>query len=133
MRICSWWAIVAARITVRAASYRRLPAQAIIARAPFPERAVRARPWPGRCPVRRVRRESPRAAGVRSGPWAVRCGYGSSLTSPRVIDWASPGCFRRFGTLRFEFVREMPGLSMAGLQSIGSSLVGLAVRWAGGR
>ena len=35
--------------------------------------------------------ENARAAGVRSGPSAVRCGYGSSLTSPRSLIRSGPG------------------------------------------
>ena len=35
MDICSWWAILTARITVRTASRRHRPAQAIISRPPF--------------------------------------------------------------------------------------------------
>ena len=35
--------------------------------------------------------ENARAPGVRSGPPAVRCGYGSSLTSPRSLIRSGPG------------------------------------------
>jgi len=43
---------------------------------------------------------------------------------PGVIDRARPGSFWWFG-VRFEFVREMPGISTASLRAVGSSLVGL--------
>ena len=51
----------------------------------------RERPWPGRCPGLADPASVPQATGVRCGPPVVRCGYGSSLTSPRVTDRARPG------------------------------------------
>jgi hypothetical protein len=81
MHTCSWWAILTARITVRAASHRRRPARAIVSLAPF--RTARS----ARAPLARTMSgsggsgRSARATGVRSGPSAGRCGYGSSLTS----------------------------------------------------
>jgi hypothetical protein len=81
MRTCSSWAILTERITAQAASHRRRPAQAIMSRAPSRDARSRERPWPGRCPGLAGPARVPRATGVRSGPWVVRCGYDSSLTS----------------------------------------------------
>ena len=91
MDTCSWWAILTARITVRitirAASHRRGPTPAIISRPRFPERAVRPNALgPGDVRVSRVPATVPPVTGVRYGPPVVRCGYVSSLTSPRVIE-----------------------------------------------
>jgi hypothetical protein len=59
MDTCSWWAILTARITVRTASHRRLPALAIISRRLSGTRGPRERFSPDDVRVSRVRREWP--------------------------------------------------------------------------
>ena len=89
------------------------PAQAIMSPAPFrnaPLRERLARTMSGS----RGSGESARATGVRSGPSVVRCGYGSSLTSP-VIDQGRPGSF-----VDSAFASNSSGKCRAYLQSSGA-------------
>ena len=86
MRTCSWWAILTARITVQAASHRRLPAQAIMSRAPFRNARSARAPLARTMSGSRGSGESARALGL---PMRIR--FITDL--PWVINRARPGSF----------------------------------------
>ena len=79
-----------ARITVRTTSHRRRRPRPSFP-GTVPDRAACASAWARAMSGSGGSGENARAAGVRSGPSAVRCGYGSSLTSPRSLIRSGPG------------------------------------------
>lgn len=90
MYTCWSLALLTARIIVRTAGHARLPSEAVIPEHLSGTRGLRA-PWPGRRPDLAGPVRVPRATGACSGLSVVRCGYVSSLTSPRSLVVHGPG------------------------------------------
>jgi hypothetical protein len=121
MRTCSWWAILTARITIRTASHRRRPAQAIMSRRLSGTRGLRERCGPGDVRISPVRRERPgHGRPLRALGRPVRIRFVTDL--PRVIDRDGPIVGTGAGSQVARWgIRHHPGCAAGPRAGIGES------------